>query len=163
MSRSKAESGNISVRLATLLHERHQRRMGNFSLIFETLDEGYFSVFDVSIELKISVSGARSFVYELIEFGLVTVVNPVRAHANIPLLYALTKSKEDIQSFLALMEEQAPAKPTSAPKRRKCRGKKFDSLLGDEIRKPAETEIFRHWMDKAIFGDGPAPSLVRGT
>lgn len=152
MNKSKKQPENISVGLATLLHERHQRRIGNFSLIFETFDESNFSVFDVSADHKISVSSARSFVYELIEFGLVTVVNPVRAHGNLPLLYTITKKKEDIQSFLALMEEQTPAKPTSAPKRKKRIGKKFDSLLGDEIRKPAKIEIRRDPLVAAFFG-----------
>lgn len=169
----------INPGFAIMVHERHQRRMANYELIFKAFEVDEFSIADIAELVALSMAGARKYVYELASFGLVNVVNPVRATSNTPVIYSLTQSQPDLQAFSEMMKEGMPGDPRSerkkpAPKEKKAKKVKVAKpekskvigkvhLLLDAhtlTHRPEIVEVRRHWMDFALFGNGPAPSLV---
>jgi predicted ArsR family transcriptional regulator len=121
--------------------------------------------------LSVSTSGARNYMRHLRHADLVEVVGQ-RLYSKF-VSYDLLRIKQDRPAIAAMLKDLREQPRTVDLHQRAKRALK-QSLLSDKTRRlhmmkddapflpktaPAQPPG-RHWMDLAMFGDGPAPSLA---
>ena len=130
---------------------------------------------DVADMLSYSMSGTRKYMYTLEKADVVVIGSGTSKSGMYQTpCYSLTADTEKLEKFIAQAKALAP-EPS-----KKQRGSAFRKMLQSQLmpgtmvhltidddelfnRKPAQNEkveVKRHWLDVALFGDGPAPSLT---
>lgn len=132
------------------------RRLKSFRDIFDKLKGREFSVEDVAAAIGMSYSGTRRYRRELLEAGLMHDTGKGRGNCA---SYLLTTDQAAIDSFLALVESGGRAVEVLRFGQQGTKRKAKEDNP-DFKRPPTPIVAFRHWLDIALFGDGPAPSLA---
>jgi hypothetical protein len=134
------------------LTKYQMHRLQIYTAVFDKLQGRDFPTRRLCAVISMTDSGTKRYRREMIAAD---VMFCIRKEGN-EAIYRLTTDQAKIETFLALLNEGGRAVSVLTYP---GDGKRPKRVKEDAIRAPTIVNVCRHYMDKWLFGDGPAPSL----